>query len=144
MKPRIAEDTPRTLAIALGSWASAVALAAADGVFARLGPAVELAIVVFAAACALAVYLLDANVRTAVDRVPLALLLVAAFVPDAALALAIDANGARSLVHGPLALLAFFGMPVALVAHAAALAAAARPRLRSRAARSPGARPAAT
>jgi len=138
------EDTPRALAVTLAIWAAAVALGAADGVFARLGLAVDEALAAFAAVFALATYALDASVRGAVDRVPAALLLVAALVPDAGLALAIQANGAQALVDGPLALLGFFGIPVALVAHAAALLAVARPRLRSRAGRPPGARPAAT
>jgi hypothetical protein len=139
--PALPEDTPRALAVALAIWAAAVSLGAADGVFARLGPEVDFALASFGALFALGTYALDAGVRGAVHRVPAGLLAVGALVPDAGLGLALDAAPSlEALARGPLALLAFFGMPLALVAHAALAAAA----LSSAPAKSPVSRPAAT
>jgi hypothetical protein len=139
------EDTTRILAITLGAWAGAIALGAADGVFAQLGSEVDVALAAFAALFALATYALDPGVRCAVDRVPLGLLAVGALVTDAALALAIDgAASLDALARGPLALLGFFGMPLTLVAHAALTRALVAAGFSSMTAKSPASRRAAT
>jgi hypothetical protein len=137
------EDARRTLLVALAAWAGLVALGAADGVFARLAPAVDAALVAFAAVFALATCCLDRSVGAVVERVPLALLGGIAVGVDAAVAAAWAASGLPALVAGPGAFLAFFAAPVAIAAHAAAARRLAA-RLRSRAARSPAARPAST
>lgn len=142
---RASDDMARVIAITLGIWAGAVALGAADGVFARLGPGVDVALAAFAALFALAAYVLDAGVRAAVDRVPIALLMVGALVCDAGLALAIDgAASFEALARGPLALLGFFGMPLAFVAHVAAMRALVAAGLSSALAKLPASRRAAT
>jgi hypothetical protein len=144
----IPENTPRTLGLALGAWSAGVALAAGDGVFARLAPAADLALAVFACAFALATYALDAQVRAHVHRMPRALLAAAAIAADIAIALAFrDANleaGMTAAARLPLALIAYFGLPLAAVVHVAAVRAYAAPQLSSGAAKSPGASRAAT
>jgi len=137
------EDARRSLFVALAAWAGLVALGAADGVFARLEPAVDGTLAAFLALFALAACCLDRAVGAAVDRAPLALLAGTALAADAAIAGALAASGLPGLVAGPGAFLAFFAAPVAIAAHAAAARRLAC-RLRSRAARSPAARPAAT
>lgn len=141
--PRISDDAPRTLATALAAWAGLVALGAADGVFARLDPAVDAALAAFGASFALAACCLDRSVGAAVDRVPLVLLAGLALGVDAAVAAAIAALGLPALAAGPGAFLAFFAAPVAVAAHVAAARRLAG-RVRSRVARSPAARPAST
>jgi hypothetical protein len=145
----IPENTPRTLGLALGAWSAGVALAALDGVFARLAPQANAALVVFACAFALATYALDAQVRAHVHRMPRSLLVAAAIAADIAIALAlrdadVDAGMVAAVARLPLALVAYFGLPLAAVAHVAALRAYAAPQLRSGAAKSPGASRAAT
>jgi len=140
----IPENTPRTLGLALGAWGAGVALAALDGVFARLAPAADLALAAFACAFALATYALDAQVRAHVHRMPRSLLAAAAIAADIALALAlrdanVEAGMAGAAARLPLALIAYFGLPLAVVAHVAAVRAYAAPQLRSGAAKSPGA-----
>jgi hypothetical protein len=146
----IREDSARTIALALAAWGAAVAWAALDGVFARLDAPVAVALAAFAAAYAAGTYALDPGVRAFVHRASRAQLIFAAALADglllvvAAVALA-HAHPLAALGHFPLALVAYFGMPLAGVAHLAALAAPAPapPRLRSSPARSPGATPAA-
>jgi hypothetical protein len=141
--PRLREDAGRSLFVALGAWAGLVALGAADGVFARLDPAVDGALAAFASLFALAACCLDRSVGAAVDRVPLVLLGGIALSVDAAIGIALAASGLTGLAAGPGAFLAFFAAPLAIAAHAAAARRLAA-RVRSRAARSPGARPAST
>ena len=136
------EDARRPLFVALAAWAGLVALGAADGVFARLDPAVDGALAAFATAFALATCCLDRSVGAVVERVPLAAMGGIALGVDAAAA-AVAASGLPALVAGPGAVLPFFAAPVAVAAHAAAARRLAA-RLRSRAARSPAARPAST
>jgi hypothetical protein len=144
----IPENTPRTLALALGAWSAGVALAAGDGVFARLAPAADVALVVFACAFALATYALDVQVRAHVHRMPASLLAAAAIAADVAIAFAlrdgVEAGLASAVARLPLAMIAYFGLPLAAVAHVAALRAYVAPQLRSTAAKSPGASRAAT
>jgi hypothetical protein len=134
----------RTVALALGVWLGLVALAAADGVFLRLGGALDAALAAFAALFAAASYALDREVRQWVDEAPVAIVAAVALGGDAALAMALAASGAPALAGGALALLAFFAAPVALAAHLPLARAWAGRRLRSAARRSPGARPAAS
>lgn len=137
-----AGDGPRPLAAALGVWAGCVALAAYDGVFARLGAEVDIALAVFAVTFAAASYALDASVRAIVDRMPFARLAAIALAGDAAIAIAVAERPAE-MAQGVSALLAFFAAPLALAAHVPAAVALAR-RFRRAPARSPGASPAAT
>jgi hypothetical protein len=146
-KQPIPENTGRVIAVALVAWGTAVAWAALDGVLARSDPTVALALAVFAAAYALSTYALDRGVRELVDRIPRSHLAVAAVGADALSLLA--AAGLRGgeplagLACVPFAMLAYFGMPLAVVAHVAVLRRRPPPCLRSSAARSPGATPAA-
>jgi hypothetical protein len=134
----------RAVALALGVWLGLVALAAADGVFLRLGGAVDAALAAFATLFAAASYALDREVRQWVDEAPVARVAAVALGGDAALAAAAGFAGMPALAGGALALLAFFAAPVALAAHLPLARAAAARRLRSTARRSPGARPAAS
>ena len=140
---RDAGATGRGLALALVAWAFAVALAAFDGVFARLDAGWDLALAVFAAAFAIGAYVLDPALRALVDRGSFARLGALALAGDAALAIALFAAAPEGLVRGAMPLLAYFAAPVALAAHMPAMRALAR-RLRRAPGRSPGARPAAT
>lgn len=148
MASRPIADLP--LAVLLAAWGGAVALAAADGVFARLPAIVDGALAAFAAAYAVAVYALDADVRHVVHRAPRAMLALGVACADAALALVVyevlsfEPQPLAALTRWPLALVAFFAMPLALAATVAALNAFAAARLSSSAARSPGGSPAAT
>lgn len=137
------EDAGRTLLVTLVAWAAMVALGAADGVFARLDPGVDAALGAFATLFALATCCLDRSVGAVIDRASLALLGGIALGVDGAIAAALAAGGFAALVAGPGAFLALFAAPVAIAAHAAA-ARRLSVRLRSRVARSPGARPAST
>jgi hypothetical protein len=134
----------RAVTLALGAWLGLVALAAADGVFLRLGVAVDAALAAFATLFAAASYALDREVRQWVDEAPSAIVAAIALGGDAALAAALAFAGAPALSGGALALLAFFAAPVALAAHLPLARAWAGRRLRSAAGRSPGARPAAS
>jgi hypothetical protein len=139
---RVVSEGARGLALALALWAGSVALAAFDGVFARLGATVDAALAIFALVFAAATYLFDREVRAAVDRAPLAALVLLAVAGDASLAWA-AAQSPRELAQGANALLAFFAVPLALAAHIPAASAIAR-RFRRAPGRSPGASPAAT
>ncbi len=145
----IPEDTPRTITLGLALWSGGVALAAFDGVFARLDPAVGVALAAFACAFALATYALDVKVRAHVHLMPRAGLAAAAVAADAALAFAVqqtctEAQPLAAFARLPLAFIAFFGMPLGAVAHVAAVRAFTAPCFRSEAAKSPGASRAAT
>jgi hypothetical protein len=144
----IPENTARVLAITLVGWGVSVAWAAAEGVFARLEPGAAMALALFAAGYAAATYALDAPARAMVHRASRSQVASLAVVADIALAIALVAalrhgDPVLALARWPLALAPYFGMPLAVVAHIAALAAPAAPPLRSSAARSPGANPAA-
>ena len=144
----IPENTARTVAVTLAAWGGAVAWGAIDGVFARLDAPVAIALAAFAVAYAAGTYALDAGVRGFVHRASRAQLLGAAAIFDFVVALGIGsalghANSLAAFTRLPLALVAYFGIPLAVVASLAALTAPAIPRLRSAPARSPGAKPAA-
>ena len=139
------EETGRVVALALVAWAALAALGAADGVFARLGPALDASLAAFAALFAALAYALDRGVRERIDAMRILLVAVVALGGDAALGAALATAGMQALARGPLALLAFFGAPLALAAHLPLGRALARGRrLRSATARPPGARRAAT
>jgi len=144
----IAENTARVVAVTLAGWAGAVAWAAAEGVFARLDPLAALALAAFATVFAAGTYALDGGVRAFLHRAPRAPWLAAAVLADLVVALAVvaalaHADPLATLTRLPFAWVAYFGIPLAAVANLAALTAPAAPRLRSRPARSPGAKPAA-
>ncbi|MGZ5582940.1 MAG: hypothetical protein ACXWF2_07515 [Usitatibacter sp.] len=63
------ENTARVIAVAIGLFATLLALGIADGVFAKLPPETLVALTVFAIGYAIATYLLDRQVRAFVDRV---------------------------------------------------------------------------
>jgi hypothetical protein len=144
----IPENIARIVAVALAGWAGGVVWAAAEGVLARLEPAVALALAVFATAFAAGTYALDAGVRAFLHRAPRGQWLAIASGADVILALAFAAafahgDAVAAFTRWPLALVAYFGIPLAAVVHLAALTAPAAPRVTSPAARSPGAKPAA-
>ena len=115
---RIEAEGMRSLFLALAAWAALVAMGTADGVFARLDPAVDGSLAAFGALFALAACCLDRSV-----------------------ALQLAAGGLPVLGSGAGAFLTFFAAPVAIAAHVA-VARRLAARLRSRAARSPAGRPA--
>ena len=143
------EDTPFTIAVALGLWGAGVAFASFAGVFTKLSPATFEALAVFAAAFAVASYFLDLRLRDFARRLQGRTLMEAVLAVDGLLLLAAvglaRADGAwrDSLAAFPFALAALYLAPIALVIHAAQID---RHRLsvRSREAKSPGATPAAT
>jgi hypothetical protein len=146
--PPIPENTARTLAVTLVGWAGGVAWAAAEGVLARMDPVVALALAVFTVLYAAGTYALDGGVRAFLHRIPRGQWLAIAAGADLILALAVAAAFAHgdplaSFTQWPYALVGYFGIPLGVVAHLAALAAPAMPRVSSAAARSPGAKPAA-
>ena len=134
----------RPVCLALAVWLGLVALAAADGVFVRLGGALDATLAAFATLFAAASYALDREVRQWADEAPVAIVAALALGGDAALAAALALAGAPALAAGALAPLAFFAAPVALAAPLPHARACAGRRLRSTARRSPGARPAAS
>jgi hypothetical protein len=132
------EETGRSVAVALGLWAAAVALAAIEGVFAKLSPGTLAALAAFAVLYAPAMYLADRELRRFVLGLDLRWLGGAALVLDAALAAAI-------LAQFELAIAGCLVAPLAAVLTLASVERIlARDKPRSAAARSPGARPAAT
>ncbi|HSN20465.1 MAG TPA: hypothetical protein VLS49_07305 [Usitatibacter sp.] len=142
--PAVEERPAAALALALGLWGAAVAVAAADGVFARLGTGLDLALAAFAALFAAGTYALDERVRERIDATRPRVVAAVALGGDAALAACMIAAGPASLAQGPLALVAFFAAPLALAAHLPLARALRSRRLRRGSGRSPGARPAAT
>lgn len=146
----IAENSGRILGVTLTGWAVAVAWAAVAGIFGRLDPGLDVALAAFATAFACATYALDGQVRGYLHRVARGRWLAAALVADVVIALAVaaacaapEADPLAAFARLPFALVAYFGIPLAAVAHLAALAAPAGRGLRSSPARSPGAKPAA-
>jgi hypothetical protein len=144
------ENTVRVLATTLALWGAGAALAAGEGVLAKLSPAALVTLAVFTAACALAAYVLDPGVRSVASRASLRALLAIACALDGIVAVAAavlargDGSALERLAYFPFAFIALFVAPLAIVATFAAIARAHRPRVSSAPARSPGARPAAT
>ena len=131
------EDMGRTLAVGLSLWIGAVAAGAVSGVFSRFDPEERMALVIFGTLFAVAAYRLDAELRSFVRALPRLGVAAAAF--DAAIVAGI------ATPHGEILIAA---IPLAAAAHLAlherAGAATAAAPVRSPAAKSPGARPAAT
>jgi hypothetical protein len=131
------EDTGRTLAVGLILFIGAVAAGAFSGVLARFAPEERLALTLFATIFTIAAYRLDAPLRDFVRSLPR--LGVAAGVFDIAVLAGI------ATPHGEILIAA---IPLAAAAHLALLdrgrVATASSPVRSTAAKSPGARPAAT
>ncbi|HXZ48403.1 MAG TPA: hypothetical protein VEG27_05240 [Usitatibacter sp.] len=141
-------NTALTIAVAVAVWGGIVALAAADGVLARLDAPVSIALAAFAFAFALEAYALDVDVRAWVEGRSLPMLVGVAVAADAAFALAavqaqLEPQPLAAFARLPFALLGWLGMPLAAVAHVAALRAAVASRLSRSAPRSRGANPAA-
>ncbi len=144
------EDTARVVMLTLASWSAAVAGAALDGVFARLGAALFVTLALFALAYALAAYGLDGGVRAWLERGSLRTVVAVSIALDLALGLgaweAMRAGEAwpalLATLHGPLLVLVV--APLAVPCQVCALRALARRYLSSGPARSPGAKPAAT
>jgi hypothetical protein len=133
-----AEETARAVVVALGLWSAAVALAAIEGVFAKLSSGTLAALAAFAVLYAPAMYLADRELRRFVLGLDARWLGGAALILDAALAAAI-------LGQFQLAIAGCLVAPLAAVLTLASVERlAARDKPRSAAARSPGARPAAT
>lgn len=137
MKSHAQEETGRVIAVTLLLWAIAVAAATAEGVFAKLPAPTFAALATFAALYAPAMYRIDRGIREFVLAFPLRRIAIAVAVLDAVLAAAIVASI-------PWPVFAFFGLPLAIVAHFALAERALRPRVRSATATSPGERQAAT
>jgi len=131
---RLERGAGRTLGLALGAWGVVVALAAFDGVFARLPLAVDLALAAFATLLAAAAYAMDANVRARVDAASGVVLVLVALAADAPLGL-VAFGGAGDIARGALALLVFFAAPLGIAAHLPLLRRLARIWRRPRAAR---------
>jgi hypothetical protein len=133
------ENTARVVAIALLLWAVAVGTATAEGVFEQLAAREFAALAVFATFYAPATYRLDRRIRE--------LVLGRALRSIAAIAIAFDALLIGAYLAGaPWPLFAFFGLPVAIVAHVALAerSLVAWRAVRSGAAKSPDGRRAAT
>lgn len=129
------EDTFRTLAVGVLAWIATVAGAARSGLLADVALEESIAAGLFAIGFALAAYRLDAELGDYLRSAP--------HLPTVALAL--DAVIVASFAAGPFVPGLLAAAPLAVVAHAALLARRPRaPVLRSPAAKSPGARPAAT
>jgi hypothetical protein len=146
-----AENSRLVLAVTLALWGGAVALAGWEGVFAKLSPVTFGLLALFASAYAAASYGLDRGLRSVAAQAGIERLWTAALLADAVLAVTAfaiaraDAPAIESLARFPYALAALFVAPLAVALHAAAFgSAAARRRVRSAPARSPGANPAAT
>ena len=134
------ENTGRTLALGLGAWGVAVFAGAAVDAYAKLPLELFAALAAFGSIFAIAVFVLDPQVRRFVENArwtPVAAAVLAAL-GAADLALAPWDERILALPHAPLVL---FVLPLALAANAAVWE---RALFRSRETRSPGATPAAT
>jgi hypothetical protein len=125
----VPEDARVSIGVAVAAWGATVVGAAASGLFEKIGFEETAALVVFATWFALATYLLDPSVRAVVDSIR----------HRVAIAIVLDTGVALAWAYAPALL---FGLPLAAVATAALFARA--PKVTSTAAKSPGARPAAT
>lgn len=124
MTTRILEDTPRTLLVALALWAVAVAAASWAGVLAKLSPATLAALVAVAFAFATGVMFLDRGVARLFEGASLRSLFTWAVEADVLIALSAMlavplAQGpwAEAVTRMPLALVAFFTLPIAGALH---------------------------
>ena len=145
------ENSRLVLAVTLVLWGGGVALAAWEGVFAKLSPVTFGLLALFASAYAGASYGLDRGLRGVAAEAGIERLWTAALLADAVLAVTAfaiargDVAAIEALARFPYALSALFVAPLAVALHLAALGrTTARRRVRSAPARSPGANPAAT
>jgi len=127
----VAEDPRVSIGVAIAVWGATVVGAAASGLFEKFALEETIALAAFAAAFALATYFLDASVRALVDSLR----------HRAAIAAAL---GIGLAFAWPNIAAVIFGLPIAAVFAATALARREAPKVRSAAGKSPGARPAAT
>lgn len=124
MKQRIAEDTPRTLLLALGTWAAATVVPAVEGVFAKLSTGELAGLATFAFAFATATVFFDEKVRRYLEGVSTRGLLTFAVEMDLGIAVGTmvalglaDGNVAAALSRFPLAVVVLFAAPVAAIGH---------------------------
>jgi hypothetical protein len=127
----VPEDARVSIGVAIAVWGATVVGAAASGLFEKFAFEETIGLAAFAAAFALATYFLDASVRALVDSLRY----------RAAIAAALGLGLAFAWPNIPAVI---FGLPLAAVFAATALARREAPKVRSAAAKSPGARPAAT
>jgi hypothetical protein len=145
----VQENTRTVLATTVVLWAAGVAMAAWEGVFAKLSPTTFALLVAFALLYAAAGYSLDRGLRAVAAASGVVILWAMALAADAILiatAVAVIASPApalEALSRFPHAISALFVAPMATVLHLAAMTRATR-RVSSTTARSPGAKPAAT
>lgn len=132
------EDTGRVIAVTLALWAIAVGAATAEGVFERMAEGELAALAIFATLYAPATYRIDRRIREYVLARPASQVMLATAVLNVVLAAAVVAGA-------PWPLLAFFGLPLAAVAHFALVERLWRARrgVKRASARSPGASQAA-
>ena len=124
MKRTIAEDTPRTLLVALGAWAIATVVAALEGVFAKLSVTELVGLGTFAFMFATATLYLDNAVRTYLQGASTRSLLTFAIEMDIGIAVGTmvalglaNGNVVAALTRFPLAVVIVFAIPVALAGH---------------------------
>ena len=127
----VPENAGITVGAAIALWGATIVGAAASGLFEKFAFEETAALVAFATIFALATYLLDPSVRAFVE----------ALRSRVALAIALDI---AVVIAWPYAAALAFVLPLAAVATAAAFTRREAPKVRSAAAKSPGARPAAT
>jgi hypothetical protein len=132
------ENTARVLAVGLALWAVAVGAATAEGVFDRMAAPEFAALAIFASLYAPATYRIDRRIREFALARTLRSVAVAAIALDAILV-------AAYAMAAPWPLIAFFGIPLALVTHFALFERVLNPKqsVRSGSAKSPDGRQAA-
>jgi len=128
------EETARTVGLALALWALAVIAGSLAGVFAKLALVELVALTAFGSVFATATAWLDRGVHAAIERLGTRALFTVAVEAD--LFIAMSAMLAAPLVEGglavaitrvPLALVAYFGVPLAAAAHLVLLERLLRP-----------------
>jgi len=127
----VPEDARVSIGVAIALWGATVVGAAASGLFEKFAFEETLALASFSAAFALATYFLDASVRAVVDSL------------RHRAAIAVGLGVALSLGWPNIPAVIFI-LPLAAVFAATAITRREATRVRSTAAKSPGARPAAT
>jgi len=125
------EDARVSIGVAIALWGTTVVGAAASGLFEKFAFEETIALAAFSALFALATYFLDASVRAVVDSLRHRAAIAAAL----GIALAFGWPNLSAVI---------FVLPLATVFAATALTRREAPKVTSTAAKSPGARPAAT
>lgn len=152
MKQRIAEDTPRTLLVALGAWAVATVVPAVEGVFAKLTAGELAGLAAFAFAFAVSAVFFDEKLRRYLLGTSTRALLTFAIEMDLGIAVGTmvalglaEGNAAVALTRFPLAVVILFAAPVAAIGHLLLAERLLRRRpVTSRAGKGPASRPAVT